>query len=700
MKRTILLALLAAGGSALLQAQEAKTGGEDGQWADSVAHALPEAMVTGERPIVRVRAGALEYDLPRLIEGKPVDNIYDALKELPGVTEAGGSLSLGGRGVTVVLDGKTTTMGAEQFYALLKSMPASRIDRAEVMYNAPARYQTRGALINVRLKKRVGDPGTVTGEAYGKYDQQHEAAFQERAALLYNGSRLSLDFLYSHDHGKWYRTTGKEARHWQESDGSTHLIENRETAKGLSHSHKFRLGADYSAGGGHSLSFAYNGAYATGHGDTYTRGTQEASNRHTGDSWLHNGRVDYHAPFGLKAGAEFTWYRTPGTQLLASEMDGERLEFYSEDMQRINAWKFFLAQEHGLGGGWGLNYGASYTTTTDNSSQYYFEDEGKGKGEALPGDTQSRRRERTLNFYAGASKSFGEKLSADLSVAAERYETASRDEWDVYPAFSLTYMPSQSHVLQLSFGSDKSYPPYWAMQDMTEYMGGGYSEVQGNPSLKPSRSYNLQLAYVLRSKYMFVAWFNRAGDHFTQTLYQSPERLAEIYRYVNFDYQQQAGLQASVPFRAGKWLDSRVTLVGAYQRVKDSDFYDSPFDRRIAFGQAMWDNTVALSAKPDVKLTLQGFARSKYYQGLYDLPASGYVNIGLRYAFAGGGDCVLGAWCNDPFETSGIDPRIRYARQWVTNDYSCYRSAGLSFTWRFGGYKEKKREEVDTSRFK
>ena len=29
-----------------------------------------------------------------------------------------------------------------------------------------------------------------------------------------------------------------------------------------------------------------------------------------------------------------------------------------------------------------------------------------------------------------------------------------------------------------------------------------------------------------------------------------------------------------------------------------------------------------------------------------------------------------------------------------------YRSVGLSFTWKFGGYKEKKREEVDTSRFK
>ena len=70
-----------------------------------------------------------------------------------------------------------------------------------------------------------------------------------------------------------------------------------------------------------------------------------------------------------------------------------------------------------------------------------------------------------------------------------------------------------------------------------------------------------------------------------------------------------------------------------------------------------------------------------------------------RYAFARG-KCVLTAWCKDIFETAGISPRIRYERQWVTNDYSCFRSVGVSFAWRFGGYQEKKREGVDTSRFK
>lgn len=181
---------------------------------DSLYRHLPEVMVVGERPVVKASAGKLEYDLPRMIKDRPVDNVYEALKELPGVVERDGALTLGMQSITVVLDGKVTNMSGAQLYALLKSLPADRIERVEVMYNAPARYQVRGAMINVRLRHRIGDPGVVQGELYGKYNQEHEASFEERASLLYNGQKFSADFLYSHTHGESFSTTDKEARHW------------------------------------------------------------------------------------------------------------------------------------------------------------------------------------------------------------------------------------------------------------------------------------------------------------------------------------------------------------------------------------------------------------------------------------------------------------------------------------------------------
>ena len=682
-------------------AQEMKT---DSLWADSLVRTLPEVMVTGERPVVKAKAGRLEYDLPRIIEGKPADNIYDALKYLPGVAEMNGALTLGARGVTIVLDGKVTNMSTEQLYALLKSMPADRIERVDVMYNAPARYQVRGAMIDVRLKHRIGDPGAVQGEAYAQYNQSHEASFQERASLLYNGGKFSLDFLYSHDHGKGFNTTDKEARHWQEAEDKTYLIENHEEVRSRNHTHGFRLGTDYQFGKDHHLSFVYNGSYLTRHVRQHTVGTQTATNRRNQTSWLHNGRLDYRTPIGLSAGAEFTWYQAPGDQRMQSEMEGTRLDFYTEDRQRINAWKFYLAQEHSLKHGWGLNYGAVYTTSVDNSYQLYFNNEelrmknDEVAGE-LPPDMKSRLREQTLNVYAGFNKNFGKTLMLDASLAVERYQTPVWDEWDVYPVLNLTYLPAPGHILQLDFSSDKGYPTYWEVQNAVSYMSGGYSEIQGNPLLKPSKDYQVSLSYILKSKYVFSFWFDHNKDMSLQLLYQSPEKLLEIYKSLNLDFRQQAGVQASIPFKAGTWLDTRLTLMGMWLRDKDSDFYDLPFDRHTLAGIAVLNATFKLPVKPDLRFTLNGFCQTGAIQGIYDLPTSGNLDLSLRYAFARG-NCILTAWCKDIFQTAGIDPQIRYGRQWVTNDYSCFRSVGVSFAWRFGGYQEKKREGVDTSRFK
>ena len=171
MKRFYLLSVISLF-SAGISAQEI-TGGERTLSADSIItsdarldsiyQSLPEVMIIGERPVVKASQGKLVYDLPQLIRDLPVDNAYDAVKELPGVTEMNGGLQLAGQGVTVILNGKVTTLSVEQLYTLLRSIPASRIEKAEVMYNAPARYQVRGALINVQLKQTSDGPYFLAG---------------------------------------------------------------------------------------------------------------------------------------------------------------------------------------------------------------------------------------------------------------------------------------------------------------------------------------------------------------------------------------------------------------------------------------------------------------------------------------------------------------------------------------------------------
>ena len=89
----------------------------------------------------RIRLG---YDLSVLAGDGVVNNAYEALTKLPGVKETKGVLTLAGTGnLTVVLNGKPTTMDAGQLETLLRNTPLDRVEKAEVMYSAPPEYHVR-----------------------------------------------------------------------------------------------------------------------------------------------------------------------------------------------------------------------------------------------------------------------------------------------------------------------------------------------------------------------------------------------------------------------------------------------------------------------------------------------------------------------------------------------------------------------------
>ena len=81
MKRMILIIGLAAFGAGLPAQEVADSLLTGDVQTDSLFQALPEVLVEGERPVVKALPGRLEYDLPRMIAQKPIDNVYDALKE-------------------------------------------------------------------------------------------------------------------------------------------------------------------------------------------------------------------------------------------------------------------------------------------------------------------------------------------------------------------------------------------------------------------------------------------------------------------------------------------------------------------------------------------------------------------------------------------------------------------------------------------
>lgn len=229
---------------------------------DSLFQQLPEVLVKGERPVVKAERGKLVYDLPRMVERLPVNNAYEAVKELPGIVEQDGNLTLGGRSITLVVNGKVSTLDKDDLKSVLQNTPVSRLEKAEIMYASPARYRIRGAMVNVVLKSNIGQKPSWSGEVAAMYEQSRREDIAGRGNLLYTSRRFSADVMYSY--GFKHTTFGLDKQSWHTMAGDVHELDLKTEAKGYGGRHNLRLGADYDFGKKNLLSVVYNTQYRYG----------------------------------------------------------------------------------------------------------------------------------------------------------------------------------------------------------------------------------------------------------------------------------------------------------------------------------------------------------------------------------------------------------------------------------------------------
>ena len=541
---------------------------------DSLFQQLPEVLVKGERPVVKAERGKLIYDLPRMVERLPVNNAYEAVKELPGIVEQDGNLTLGGRGITVVINGKVSTLDKEDLRTVLENTPVSRLEKAEIMYAAPARYRIRGAMVNVILKSNIGQKPALSGEVAAMYEQSRREDIAGRGNLLYTSRRFSVDVMYSY--GFKHTTFGLDKQSWHTMAGEVHELDLKTEAKGYGGRHNLRLGADYDFGKKNLLSVVYNTQYRYGQDCTKMRGTAHSDKTDDGSRQLHNVTADYQSSFGLSAGMDFLFFSSPSQTFLQKDMQSVRQTLNYDSNQRINRWLFYANQLHSLQGGTEINYGVKYTTTHDNSYQFYRD----GETGALTPDNSEKllRKEYTLNMYTGASHSFGKKFSAEVSLAAELYHAEGRHSWMLYPTVNTTYTLADGHTLQMSFTSNRKYPAYWQLQPIIQYVD-SYTEAHGNPDLKPSSNYSLDLNYLYKNKYMIGVNYNYTPDYFVQLPYQLPDRLAEVNQFVNYDFQKRWTIQTMASYKVSTWWNGRIFAFGLFSHDKNSHFHDIAFDR-------------------------------------------------------------------------------------------------------------------------
>lgn len=665
------------------------------EW-NSMFRNLPEVMIKGSRPIVKAERGMLSYNMPLLLKQLPADNAYEALTRIPGVSDATGNISFLGNEVTLIVNGHATTLTQEQLTERLKAMPAAQLAKAEVMLSAPARYHVRGMAINIVTKDYAGT-NQLSGQVIGGMKQSKYAKGFGDLYLSLQRGKFGLDAQYKYVNGNSYGESSRIANH---PLGNNRVYYNDETGqKSFGITHNYRLGMNYAFSKNHRLDVAYTGHWDKRCSNSNTTGSSISGMHHDSHEYLHNVDVNYSLPFGLTLNGSYTYYRTPQQQALDGTMhtdesmpETER-NLTSGSEQTINKWMFTADQTHSLTQGWGLSYGVKGQFTSNKSYQTTIDKDGS----VLPDGTSSvDLNERIWNIYAGFSKQINKAVSLEASVAAEQYHSPIWDKWRVYPTLNALWNVNDNHLLNLSFSSNSEFPSYWSTMSNVFYSS-TYTEIHGNPDLKPFSCYNVNLMWQIKRRYTLMAFASLKPDYFVQLPYQTTERMAVIMKETNFDYSNSFGLQASAIFSVGKWLNGNVFAVGTYKHDKSSHFFDLPFNRKKLSVRLGGTASVKLCSTQDLRLILNPFFQTKAIQGVYDISPIFRVDAKLQWSSHDGrwGVRLNGSNIfNNRFDTRSVqgnqDYRMKINYNWA--------SVTFAVIYKFGGYKEKNIKKVDTSR--
>ena len=650
---------------------------------------LKGVQVKGERIVSTTENGHLVYNMPMLLQVYPADNAYDALTNIPGVSEMNGSIMFSGRTVTLIINGKPTTLSSDKVVERLRQMPAAMLAKAEVMPSAPAKYHVRGMAINIVTKDFTGT-NQLSGQLMGGWRQHKYGTGYAGGSIIYNHGKLGIDASYTYTNGTGYGQVEHEANHPLGEQRAAYSDKTCNRSDGIDH--EYRIGMDYAIAEDHRLSLAYTGQWNSTRSTNTTTGTAQSTQHSRQHTYLHNVDANYSAPFGLQLGASYTNYQEPRMQNLDGELNEMSRNLYVDSRQKVSKWLFTIDQTLSLPKGWELNYGGKAQFTNNNSFQTTLDADRK----LLPDATSYvDYNERILNAYAGFSKQIGQSLSFDASLTAEQYHATKWNEWRIYPQFNAMWNINEKNMLNLSFSSEAIYPSYWSTMSSI-YYASVYSEIWSNPDLKPMSKYDINLMWQLNRNYTFTAFVMLEPDYFVQMAYQPTDRMAVIMKETNFDYSNYFGLQASAQFRMGSWLNGNVMATALYRHDK-TDFFDLPIDRTCLSGILGGTAVAKLSQRYNIQFILNPFFQTKSIQGLYDIEPILRINATLRYTSKNG------KWSLVAKGENILNGHATTHSSIVNQDYSMqvwmpYTNYTLTAIYRIGNFKEKQKKAVDTSR--
>jgi Outer membrane protein beta-barrel family/Carboxypeptidase regulatory-like domain len=508
---------------------------------------LDMVTVVGKRPLIenKIDKTVVNVDASATNGGLTV---LEVLEKSPGVmVDNDGNISLKGKpGVIIMIDGKPTYLSAQDLANYLKNMPANELDQVEIMSQPPAKYDASGnsGVINLITKKskNYGFNGSVTACAIvAKY-------FKSPNSLTFNWRQGNINIYGNYGFSYWEGFNDIHASNSLRENATVpfdrYTIQHtygRYSDRG----HNFRTGIDYFADKHTSIGFSVNGtvddqwftsASSTEFYDSLHNYVQynlaqslnKTPETHLGFNGNFTHKLDEKGS-ELAIDADYIFYNTQGiaysnnylynadnspsdAPYLLNGLLPSLIDIYSIKADYKKVVSSNITIEAGIK--------SSYVKTDNNAVYTLYDDSLKDWQPDTSISNHFIYKENINAAYFNWQQQV-KKFSLQIGLRAEQ-TVANGDQTvknigfqhnyiQLFPTTYFTYKTNDDNTFGISFGRRIERPSYQSLNPF-RFQLDRYTYEQGNPSLQPQISNNIEASYNYKGELNISANYSITSD--------------------------------------------------------------------------------------------------------------------------------------------------------------------------------------------
>jgi iron complex outermembrane recepter protein len=675
---------------------------------------LSGVTVQSTKPFIERKADRLIVNVENSITSTG-STALEVLEKSPGIfvnQESGINLK-GKSGVSIMIDGKLTPLSGADLITYLKSVPASNIERIEIITNPSAKYDAAGnaGIIDIRFKKdkRQGYNGSVSlSSGQGVYNRT-----SPNGSINYRNKKWNLFSNAAYTTARGFTNFYINRKFFNPTTKAVETIFDQTTyTKQPQQSSNIKLGADFYSDKKNVFGLLFNGTFYQGKRDGLSNSvisnsagalqyTNQTANLLNDKRYNVFGNFNYKHTFdstGKELSADIDFGKInakPLQDILSRSFDVNNVQTgsntqKSDQRSTITVKSFKMDYLNPLKRNAKLEAGIKTSfVTTDNDVKFFDVVNGSNVLDV----TRSNHFIYTENVnaaYVNYYKEFKDfswqaGLRMEHTYTKARQITTSQDTTRNYvllfPSFSITQKLSAKHEIALSYSRRIDRPTYRQLNPF-KILVDSYTYVLGDPNLDPSLSNSYEFTYTYNGKYSATLSYVQSKDVITDIFIQDDATKISSQIPANIQTYRQYDLTVNIPVTIKKWMNANSNTSLTYND------YKSPLQGANLTNRAInWSTNLTSSfimGKKGWSAELNGFYQSKVPWGLFIIKNLAQVSAGVQKISANK-KSVYKLAIADAFYTNHIAVIVQYENQdWHTDRRWDSRFVTLSYTYRFG----------------